>query len=38
MRIFGIGADIVKIKRLKKLISNKSSLLKLFNQDETKMQ
>ena len=34
MRIFGIGADIVKIKRLKKLISNKSSLLKLFNQDE----
>ena len=34
MKIFGIGTDIVRVSRLKKLISKKSSLLRLFNENE----
>ena len=34
MKIFGIGTDIVKTSRLKKLIKKKSSITRLFNKIE----
>jgi len=34
MKIFGIGTDIVKTSRLKKLIKKKSSITRLFNKTE----
>ena len=34
MGIFGIGTDIVKVSRIKKLIINKKFLKRLFNKDE----
>tara|TARA_Y200000002_G_C22541513_1_gene604215 strand:+ start:309 stop:692 length:384 start_codon:yes stop_codon:yes gene_type:complete len=34
MRIFGVGTDIVKVKRLKKTIKKKLFLSRLFNNDE----
>ena len=36
MGIFGIGTDIVKVSRIKKLIINKKFLKRLFNKDEIK--
>ena len=32
MKIYGIGADIVKVKRLKKSVKKKTFIPKLFNQ------
>ena len=34
MKIFGIGTDIVKIKRIKKSLKNKLFLRRIFNTDE----
>ncbi len=34
MKIYGIGTDIVKIKRIQKSIRNRYFLKRLFNQDE----
>ena len=34
MKIFGIGTDIVKVKRLRKLINKKTSLYRLFHLNE----
>ena len=34
MKIYGIGADIVKVKRLKKSVKKKKFIPKLFNQHE----
>ena len=34
MKIFGIGTDIVKVSRLKKLIQKKSFLKRIFHKDE----
>ncbi len=34
MKIYGIGADIVKVKRLKKSVKKKTFIPKLFNQHE----
>ena len=34
MKIFGIGTDIVKVKRIKKFIKKNSSLKRLFNKNE----
>ena len=34
MKIFGIGTDIVRVSRLKRLIGKKSSLNRLFNENE----
>ncbi len=34
MKIFGIGADIVKANRFKKIVNNKKNLSKLFSEDE----
>ena len=36
MGIFGIGADLVKVSRINKLITNKKFLKRLFNKDEIK--
>ena len=36
MGIFGIGTDIVKVSRIKKLIINKNFLKRLFNKDDIK--
>ena len=34
MKIFGIGTDIVDVKRIKKSLNNKLFLSRLFNKDE----
>ena len=34
MKIFGIGTDIIKVSRIKKLIRNKSFLKRLYNKSE----
>ena len=34
MKIFGIGTDIIKVSRIKKLIRNKSFLKRLYNKNE----
>ena len=34
MKIFGIGTDIVKISRIKKIIKKKHFIKRLFNEDE----
>ncbi len=34
MKLFGIGTDIVKINRLKKSISKKPFLLRIFSEEE----
>ena len=34
MKLFGIGTDIVKVSRIKKISKKKSYLLRLFNMDE----
>ena len=34
MKIFGIGTDIIKVKRLRKLINKKTSLFRLFHHNE----
>ena len=36
MKIYGIGADIVKTDRIKKILRRKSALKRLFNIDEIK--
>ena len=36
MGIFGIGTDIVKVSRIKKLIINKKFLKRLFNKEKLK--
>ena len=34
MKIYGIGTDIIKISRIRKLINKKSSISRLFYKDE----
>ena len=34
MKIFGVGTDIVKANRLKKIVNDKKNLSKLFGEDE----
>ena len=34
MKIFGIGTDIIKVKKIKKFIKKNSSLKRLFNKNE----
>ena len=34
MKIFGVGTDIVKINRLKKIIKKKTYLSRIFNENE----
>ena len=35
MKIFGVGTDIVKINRLKKIIKKKTYLSRIFNENES---
>ena len=34
MKIFGVGADIVKIKRIEKSLKKKAFIKRLFNKEE----